>query len=525
MRRVKFILPKRKSSSDMSLECLLKKDRTAAASAIVLVIVTFLIIGLGMVLVSLYSIGELPLGGSSSTSSTNFTSTTSNTGTTGGSVTVSCTPDPVLVGSLAKCTAILSGYTSTGTGTIFWTTNQTGDFYPSNCGAATGGCSVSYNALSVGTAKINATFVGIEHNPEGYGVYDLNVSQRSSLTFLSCSSIASLGSPSKCTASVVGFSTPGGNVSFTASGSGLFNQTSCTLVSGSCFVIYTPSSTSLTPQNITAFYSGDANDKPSISIPYLLRVGAVSSTTELVCSPGSITIGSSSTCQVTVTGRNPTGEVDFSSTGSGATFSPSSTCTLSSGSCTVTFTPSSVSSVTIGASYLGDVNNSASSSATTLNVVLASSSVRVSCSPGSIASGSATECTANVQGYNPTGIVSWILPASGHFSPKSCTLSAGSCSVSYATSPQGSTVALPGAYQGDSNNGPSTGSFSLIVYTTTTTTTTSSTLSSTSSTTTSSTRSTTTTSSSSSTTTSSSSSTTSSTSSSSTSSTTSSSSS
>src|SRR5487761_1259060 len=145
MRRVKFILPKRKSSSDMSLECLLKKDRTAAASAIVLVIVTFLIIGLGMVLVSLYSIGELPLGGSSSTSSTNFTSTTSNTGTTGGSVTVSCTPDPVLVGSLAKCAAILSGYTSTGTGTIFWTTNQTGEFYPSNCGAATGGCSVSYN--------------------------------------------------------------------------------------------------------------------------------------------------------------------------------------------------------------------------------------------------------------------------------------------------------------------------------------------------------------------------------------------
>ena len=66
--------------------------------------------------------------------------------------------------------------------------------------------------------------------------------------------------------------------------------------------------------------------------------------------------------------------------------------------------------------------------------VTSSESVSVNCSPSLVTLGSATICGATVTGSSPTGIVIWSSSGSGSFSSASCTLSSGSCQVSYTPS-------------------------------------------------------------------------------------------
>ena len=95
----------------------------------------------------------------------------------------------------------------------------------------------------------------------------------------------------------------------------------------------------------------------------------VTSTTAVTCSPGSVLVGSSTSCTATVTGSSPTGAVMFSTfVGAMSQFS-STTCALTSGTCHVNYTPaSSTSPVTIMATYEGDSNNSVSSGTFSLTV-------------------------------------------------------------------------------------------------------------------------------------------------------------
>jgi len=69
-----------------------------------------------------------------------------------------------------------------------------------------------------------------------------------------------VGSSTKCIAEVVG-SSPTGLVYFYTSGNGSFSATVCVLTASVCSVTYTPKSPGL--QMITAYYSGDAKNKPS----------------------------------------------------------------------------------------------------------------------------------------------------------------------------------------------------------------------------------------------------------------------
>ena len=90
----------------------------------------------------------------------------------------------------------------------------------------------------------------------------------------------------------------------------------------------------------------------------------------------------------------------------------------------------------------------------------------VSCSPGYVAVDSSTTCTATVTGDSPSGTVTFTSSSgTGTFTPSSgqCTLlSSGSCSVSYSDSVAGSPNIIA-SYGGDSNNGPSSNIFSLIL--------------------------------------------------------------
>jgi hypothetical protein len=218
-----------------------------------------------------------------------------------------------------------------------------------------------------------------------------------------------------------------------------------------------------------------SNKQSWIMVADAVVQAASSSSTSVICSPGSVVIGSPTTCTATVTGNNPTGTISWQSSGSG-TFSATS-CTLSSGSCSVNYTSSSnTSPVTITATYSGDNNNVAGSPGTySLAVTLATSSTSVLCSTAAV--GSSTTCTATVSGRSPTGTITFSsTDPSGKFSPSSsCTLSSASCSVTYAPSSTTTAATINASYAGDTNNSPSSGTFlfSLPPPTTTTATTTS----------------------------------------------------
>lgn len=426
---------------------------------------TLLIIGLGVGLGSMYAINFVSSGGGNQGSPilppVGNTTTTSSEGR---ALSVSCTPNPIAVGSGASCSAVLKSYSKSASGTVTWKDNGTGTF-PNRgiCTLSQGTCSATFDATAVGAAMINATFSGNKDNPPSWTALDIAVTQFHSLDSLSCTSVTSIGETSVCAARISGFGTPTGDVNFTASGSGNFSSSICSLSGGSCSVSYTPTSVS-SSQSIVSSYSGDADNTPSTSNSFTLGVSLVSTVVFIGCSPATITIGSNSTCQVSVHGYNPTGNVSLSSTDSGATFSPSSTCDISSGSCTVTYVPASLGAATIAASYSGDSNNSADSNSTAVTVETATSGVHVSCSPPTDPIGSGTKCTVSVIGDNPTGSVSWSSSAAGLFAPAgTCTLSSGSCSVTYAPTSPTTPVTIQAAYGGDSNNQAGTSTFELTV--------------------------------------------------------------
>jgi hypothetical protein len=381
------------------------------------------------------------------------------------SVSVTCSQSSIAVGTGTTCTATVSGYSPTGT--VQWSDGGAGGSFSSqNCllsplNSSASSCQVNYTPNVAGQVSLKASYSGDTNNLGNFGSYTLNVVTSASSVSVNCAPNPDpLGSGTSCTANVTGFH-PKGTVSWTTDQSGSFSSTTCTLMGGKCSVTYTPSTTNTA--TITATYSGDTNNVGS-SGNTLLSVGPVASQTTVSCT--SVVIGSSSTCTASVSGFSPTGTVTFTSNDPSASFNPSNQCTLSpSGSCSVSYTPSVAGSVTITASYSGDLNNNPSSGNTNLNVQQTVPTVSVSCSPNPISSGQSTTCTVVVSGFNPTGTVSWQTTGLGSFMPNSCTLSPnGSCSVTYTSlSSSGSVDTITATYAGDSNNQQASGSTSVSI--------------------------------------------------------------
>ncbi len=119
--------------------------------------------------------------------------------------------------------------------------------------------------------------------------------------------------------------------------------------------------------------------------PYGMAVGSLPishpTASTVSCSPGTLAVGQSTTCTVTITDNvgsgqtTPTGMVSFASSGAGS-FSGAGSCTLSgngaSASCQVAYTPSATGtprrSDTITASYGGDPTHTTSSGSATVTV-------------------------------------------------------------------------------------------------------------------------------------------------------------
>ncbi|HEY5987176.1 MAG TPA: Ig-like domain repeat protein, partial [Streptosporangiaceae bacterium] len=200
--------------------------------------------------------------------------------------------------------------------------------------------------------------------------------------------------------------------------------------------------------------------------------------TQVTCSPASLSSGSSTSCTAKVTDTSartastPGGTVQWTSSGAGSF--DHTACTLSGGSCSASFTPSAGGSPTITGAYQGDSSHGASSGQTSLTVTsIHPTSTSVACSPAAVAVNAATTCTATVSDTgsggtaSPTGTVTFSNgPAAGTFSPAAtCVLgpdsgSTATCQVSYtpALGSEGNQT-LTAAYQGAVDFQGSGGSF------------------------------------------------------------------
>src|SRR6266705_3824233 len=189
-----------------------------------------------------------------------------------------------------------------------------------------------------------------------------------------------------------------------------------------------------------------------------------------------VMVNQGSTCTATVTDTSatpspPTGTVTLSTSGTG-TFSGA--CNLSgttaSATCTVTDTPGTSATAlprtdTITAHYGGNATHSpASPDATACVVVIKrSTSTAITCA-SPVVINQASSCSVTVTdtsvgtAITPTGTVTFTSTGTGSLSAASCTLTAGSCTVSFTGTAAGSATVI-GTYGGDGNHngsGPST---------------------------------------------------------------------
>jgi hypothetical protein len=281
-------------------------------------------------------------------------------------------------------------------------------------------------------------------------------------TTVVCSSPVTLGFASNCVITVTPTAATGTVNSFMSTGSRTFGAASCVLSSGSCSVSYTPTNASGSPHVINATYVGFGTSAGAGD-------GSVTvSSVAVGCAPSTVIVGSSSTCQATVTGYPPggaTGTVTFIPIGGGSgktsLIAAPAMCTLVGASCQVAVSTKGAGGASINASYSGDANNTPSHipKLITLSIIPTTTSTTVVCAPAVLTVGQQATCTATVKGYSPTGVITWqTTDNAGIFSANPCTLASGSCGVSYTAT---SSALITASYAGDANNTASHGTFSI----------------------------------------------------------------
>ncbi|HXW37463.1 MAG TPA: hypothetical protein VEJ36_06155 [Nitrososphaerales archaeon] len=410
---------------------------------------------------------------------------------------LSCAPVGLLTGSSTDCTFELADSTVSGTpltpgGTATLSANESGTFSPSDScvlsgSAGSSSCSVTFTpSVSTGYVNVGASWDGDQDHPSNSAQFVVSVGLRSTSTSIICSlSSVPVNDPTSCTATVTDTSsgtpiTPTGTIMFSTTGAGTFSPIGCTLSGGSCSVNYTPDPGDEGTDTLSASYGGDASHSGSASAganSFSLTVTQRADSATLDCSPTSVPVEAPTTCEVVVSDTSPgtvvtpTGTVDFAATPSDNGVFSQDSCILSSGSCSVTYTPNqgTEGSDSISASFLGDTDHPAATPTPfMLTVTTRSTSTTVSCAPSSVAVDSATTCTVSVTDTSPgttiapSGTVGFAddPSGSGTFNSTSCTLSSGSCGVTYTPNPgsEGS-ISIEGTYSGDTDHAGSEESF------------------------------------------------------------------
>ncbi|MBO0887751.1 Ig-like domain repeat protein, partial [Candidatus Bathyarchaeota archaeon] len=403
---------------------------------------------------------------------------------------------PVVVNQDSTCTATVSDTSSAGTaitpaGTVaFAETGVAGSFTTNTCtlsgSGATASCtSIFRDSTASGTASISGSYTSsntVHSNSAISTATVITVNSRTTSTVVSCTSPVVVGQTSTCTATVIDTSsagtplTPTGTVSFSTT-AGSLTGSPCSLTAGSvtgnasCTVNLASSAPATA--NISASYTpSDTSHSTSQTIsPATVTVNKRSTTTTVSCA--TVNVGQSSTCTVTVTDASPgtsnTPNGAVSVTTSGGSVTPASaSCSLSSGSCSVIFTPQSSGAVTVNATYIGgDSIHNGSSGITIITPGLQGTSTVLNCATPIVVN-QGSSCTATVSSTatsgstTPTGTINF--STSGSLSPSSlsCTLSSGSCTLTFTGTAQGTAI-VTGNYTGDNAHSTSKNTASIVI--------------------------------------------------------------
>ncbi len=315
---------------------------------------------------------------------------------------ISCSPSTITYSSQSStCTATVAavsgGATPTGGVNMYWNGN--------------GWLSSSLSSGSVGQAfggqpAGGYTFTGNyggdgNYNGIGLSAGVLTIQKATPSLSVSCSpNPITYGSQyTFCTASVSNGATGTVNVTFNGASWGIF-----TLASGS--VSFPGMNTQpATNYNVVANYSGDSNNNAS-SGSTTLTINKATPGISVSCSPGSFPYSNSTpgtTCTPSISGGT-SGSLNWTIDGAAWMNGTPLTAAYSMG------VDNPVGQHTIGIAYSGDGNNNPANASTIVTVTQPSTTVSVSCSPGSLTLGTEnTTCTASVPAsdgyvtfYSPT---------------------------------------------------------------------------------------------------------------------------
>ncbi len=401
-------------------------------------------------------------------------------------------------GDVAPC----SGMAFNITYQVVGTTPNTPISYP----ADGNGCSTSSVSSPANTCVLVADSTGttLPENVQGATVTQSVTTGHSTSTAVSCTSPVKVATATTCTSTVTdtaasGATNPTGQVTFSTSGSGGFNPSSCTLSpvganQATCSSSYTPQAYGSGTHDIGASYSGDTVHTGSTASAFALTVSkatptlgttvVVDSTGQPVNNAQGVLVGSSVHDTAILTGGYPvtgvSGTVTYTKYSNGNCASSGSTVnqvTVAGGnnvpnSASVILSPP-YGNYSFQASYSGDGNNTAVTSGCELIVVTPRSTfTTIICTPSSVTVGGSASCLATVTDTlssptTPTGSVSFTTNSTGTFTVATCTLTAGaagsaSCSVSYSPTVSGHHL-ITGSYSTDASHGPSVTTYYLLV--------------------------------------------------------------
>jgi large repetitive protein len=319
-----------------------------------------------------------------------------------------------------------------------------------------GTATYSTTTLAVGLNPITAVYSG-DSTSDILGstskVLDQEVQGSSTLNLTSSLNPSTFGDNVTFTATVTSSSssTPTGTVTFY---NGTVKLGTATLAGTPVEATYATTALPVGTEQISAVYSGDANNSAAISNTVAQVVNLTQTATAVTATPNPgvanepITI--TATVKVTSGVATPTGTVTFSS---GTTIL--GTATLGTNGMATINPALATGTYQIVATYAGDANDGGSTSAAfTLNVYLAASTTTLSVTPNPAAVGTTVTLTASVTGTAaaPTGTVTFL---SGTTPLGTATLKNGAATFTTSTLTVG-TYSISANYSGDSNNAAST---------------------------------------------------------------------
>ncbi len=276
------------------------------------------------------------------------------------------------------------------TGTITWNDGNVGGVFGSTtCTLSSGTCNITYTAPSTvqNPITITATYGGDTIDQTSSGTSQLSPSTQDATSVLVTLSPSTISSGEQVTVTATVNDTtnsqniPTGTITWNdGSGGGTFDQTSCTLASGSCTASYTSSSNPPNAVTITASYQGDESHQTSTGSSQLSANVLHPITIVVTPSPTTFSPGVDVTFTVTVTDTTDSsssivGLVKWTDNGAGGSFSPDA-CIVTNNRCALEYTPPTnpTNNITITASYGGDPGHSGGSATALLTVNAASPS-------------------------------------------------------------------------------------------------------------------------------------------------------